>query len=149
MRLIGVSLGALVALTAVYWLAFKSASVGVPPGGAATLQILGLRIPYDSTTGSIFYRLFQPLYRLEDQRMSIKRFSGRIERFDDGGELTISSGTMSMLFHFDPANPGAFGSAAPGDEVTVAYKARPVPDNPFVYQYDAITISSFGKVGEP
>jgi len=131
------------ALVAGYYWSFSLASVRSSGPGHFTLHVAGLRFDYNEVTGCRFSQFYGPIleHRFE-QSQEIKLDATFSQLRDPESSASFKrEGQDGISLHYGTEHEGIVRSLRRGDPVAIAYKLRPLPENPFAYCYQIIRIS--------
>ena len=131
------------ALVAGYYWSFSLASVRSSGPGHFTLHVAGLRFDYNEVTGRRFSQFYGPILQHHFERSEEVRLDVTFSHLRDP-ESSASfkrEGQDGIRLFYGKEHEGIVRSLRRGDPVAVAYKRKPLPENPFVYGYQIIRIS--------
>jgi len=144
----GVKISAVIVLVAAllavgYYWSFRFATVRSSRSGPTTLHVAGLSFDCNEVTGRRFSHFFGPLleHRFQ-QSQEIKLDATFSQLRDTTRDVSFKrDGQDGILIRYGPEHEKALRNLRRGDPVTVFYKLKAVPENPFVSCYQMIRIS--------
>jgi hypothetical protein len=131
------------ALAAGYYLSFQLATVRSSGPGHFTLHVAGLSFDYNKVTGRRFSSFYGPLLERRFEQEPEIRLDATFSQLRDA-ERAVSfkrEGRDGIRIRYGAEHEGIVRSLRRGDPVAVAYKLRPLPENPFASYYQMVSIS--------
>lgn len=130
-------------LVGYYW-SFQLATVRSSGSGHFTLHVAGLSFDYSKVTGRRFSSFYGPLLERRFEQEPEIRVDARFSQLHDA-ERAVSfkrEGLDGIRIRYGPEHEGIVRTLRRGDAVTVTYKLKRLPENPFGgYYYQMIRIS--------
>lgn len=131
------------ALAAGYYWSFSRATVRSPRPGHFTLHVAGLSFDYNEACGRRFSSFYRPLLQHRFERSEERKLDATFSHLRDT-ESSASfkrEGQDGIRLFYGKDHEGIMRSLRRGDPVAVAYKLKPLPENPFAYDYHIVRIS--------
>jgi len=121
------------ALAVGYYWSFRLATVRSSGSGHLTLQVAGLSFDYTEVVGRRFSSFYGPLLERRFEQEPEVRLDATFSQLRDAQHAVSfkREGQDGIRIRYGPEHERTLRNLRRGDPVTVTYKRKPFPENPF------------------